>query len=140
MPSASPFTITPPKACAPRKDGRLQASSGSIQGRRRQLSGQRQLGGLDHRDGVNGHPLRCKHATGVRGLSRPVQAPSILPNDAQLVYPPLHDVAALDRPFGRLLRDSSHLRLVYKAICAFNPNSCDLSNAHGSFDAVCLSL
>eukprot|EP00798_Chlamydomonas_sp_ICE-L_P027846 gene27846-7208_t len=56
---------------------------------------------------------------------------STSPNEALMCYLLLHDIGARDSPLNTLLYDSWRSRLVYKALCGYDTETCAISNAGG---------
>eukprot|EP00798_Chlamydomonas_sp_ICE-L_P006853 gene6853-30829_t len=60
-----------------------------------------------------------------------VGSSSTSPNEALMCYLLLHDIGARDSPLNTLLYDSWRSRLVYKALCGYDTETCAISNAGG---------
>jgi hypothetical protein len=59
------------------------------------------------------------------------RAPSTSPEDATLAYYLLHDIGARRYDCTEFAADSCSTRLVYRALCAYDTNSCVIPNAGG---------
>ena len=53
------------------------------------------------------------------------------PNASMMCYLLLHDIGARDSDLDTLLHDSWAARLVYKALCSYDTETCAISNAGG---------